>query len=102
VAVERLDPEDRLGRSLRRSYYRARIDEWTAEYRRGRDPELRQQIIDVSIREGLPSDLTALHVAAPDRVLARTATAGPLLRPIGMLLLAIGAVVLILSRRFGT
>ncbi len=94
VDIERIDPATRLGRSLRRGYYRSLLNDWTADYRRSRDPELKRQIVQVSLREEIPSDLTALHVAAPSSVLARTATPAPLLRLLGLLLTLAGALML--------
>jgi hypothetical protein len=69
-----------------------------ADYRLHRDPELRQQIVDVSLREEIPTQLTALHVASPDRVMARSATPAPLLRTVGLLLLVLGGSLLALGR----
>jgi len=99
VTPEALDPSSRTGRAVRRGWFRGRLDDWTADYRRSRDPELRRQIVEVSLREGIPTDLTALHVASPDRVLARTATPAPLLRRVGGVLLALGFVGLAAVRR---
>jgi len=102
VPVDALDPEARLGRSLRRGFYRGRLDDWMADYRRSRDPELKRQIVEVSLREEIPTSLTALHVASPDRVLSRTATPAPLLRRVGLALLFLGVAFLVASvRRVG-
>jgi len=100
VAVEPLDPDSRAGRAVRRGYFRGRLDDWTAEYRRSRDPELEQQIVAISLREEIPTALTSLHVASPDRVMARTATPAPLLRRVGILLLLAGAALLATVRRW--
>ncbi len=99
VAPEVLDPASRPGRAVRRGWFRGRLDDWMADYRRSRDPELRRQIVEVSLRERIPTDLTALQVASPDRVLARTATPAPLLRRVGGLLLAFGIMALVAVRR---
>ena len=100
VTPEALDPSSRLGRAVRRGWYRGQLEDWTADYRRSRDPELRRQIVAVSLRERIPTDLTALQVASPDRVLARTATPAPLLRRVGGLLLALGLMGLFAIRRW--
>ncbi len=100
VPVELLDPASRLGHAVRQGFYRGRLEAWTAEYRRLRDPELKRQIVAVSLREGIPTDLTALQVAAPDSVLPRTGTAAPLLRAAGLVLVLLGGLPLLLVRRW--
>ncbi len=100
VPVELLDPASRLGHAVRQGFYRERLDAWTAEYRRLRDPELKRQIVAVSLREGIPTDLTALQVAAPDSVLPRTGTAAPLLRAAGLVLVLLGGLPFLLVRRW--
>lgn len=100
VAIEPLDPLTRLGRSIRRGFFRGRLDDWMADYRRTRDPALREQIVEISLRETIPTALTSLHVASPDRVMARTATPAPLLRRLGVVLLLLGGSVLIYGRRW--
>ncbi len=84
---------------MRLGYFQGRLADWTADYRRSRDPELRRQIVEISLRERIPTDLTALQVASPDRVLARTATPAPLLRRVGGVLLVLGLVALVAIRR---
>lgn len=98
VAIEPLDPDTRAGRAVRRAFFSGRLDDWMAGYRRTRDPELRRQIVDVSLREGIPTTLTALHVASPESVMARTATPAPLLRRVGLVLVLIGAAALTVNR----
>jgi hypothetical protein len=98
VSLDSLDPSSRIGRSVRRGFFQGRLDDWMADYRLHRDPELRQQIVDVSLREEIPTQLTALHVASPDRVMARTATPAPLLRKTGLLLLVFGGALLAIGR----
>ena len=100
IEVEALDPASRMGRAVRRSFFRGRLDDWTAEYRRLRDPELRRQIVQVSLREEIPTDFTALHAASPDRVLTRAGTTAPLLRRLGLVLLALGVAGLAIGRRW--
>jgi hypothetical protein len=93
VDIEPLDPLSRVGRSVRRGFYRGQLEDWMAEYRRLRDPELKRQIVEVSVREEIPTPLTALHVAAPDRVLPRTATGAPLSRWLGLGLLVLACAI---------
>ena len=102
VTVTPLDPLTRRGRSVRRAFYRGLLDDWIDDYRRTRASDLRQQIVDVSLREGIPTALTALHVASTDRTLARTATPGPLLCRVGILLLLVGVAILAGDRRWAT
>jgi hypothetical protein len=102
IEVEELDPASALGRSIRRGFYRGRLDDLMAEYRRTRDPELRRDIVATSLAEEIPTALTSLHVASPDRVLSRTATPAPLLRGLGLIALLTGAAALFLGRRWST
>ena len=101
VEIEVLDADGRLAHALRRGFFRGRLDDWAADYRRSRDPELKRQIIEVSLREGIPTDLTALQVAAPQRVMPPTATPAPLLRIAGLLLLLFGTAILAATARWG-
>ena len=102
IPVEELDPSSALGRSIRRGFYRGRLDDLMAEYRRTRDPELKREIVATSLAEEIPTALTSLHVASPDRVLSRTATPAPLLRRLGLIALLVGAAALIMGRRWST
>lgn len=102
IEVEELDPASALGRSIRRGFYRGRLDDLMAEYRRTRDPELRRDIVATSLAEEIPTALTSLHVASPDRVLSRTATPAPLLRGLGLIALLTGAAALFFGRRWST
>lgn len=99
VEVQLLDAAGRLGHAVRRAFYRQQLESWTAEYRRLRDPELKRQIVEVSLREGIPTDLTALQVAAPETVLPRTGTPAPVLRAAGLVLLVLGLLPFLLARR---
>ncbi len=107
VEIEHLEPESRQGRAVRRGLYSRLLAAWVGDYRRSRDPDLRQQVIDVSLREGIPTELTALHVAEPalaapaaGGALPRTATPAALARILGWLLTLLGAAALWLSRRW--
>lgn len=98
TGIEILDPDSRFGRAVRRGYYSGRLSDWGDEYRKSRDPEIRKQIVAVSLREGIPTDHTSLHVASPDRVLPRTGSWAPLLRLIGILALLASAILTRLVR----
>ncbi len=100
VPVALLDPAGRAGHAVRQAFYRQQLDGWTAEYSRLRDPELKRQIVEVSLREGIPTELTALQVAAPESVLPRTGTCAPLLRTAGLLLLLASLLPLLVARRW--
>ncbi len=93
-----LPPDDPRAAAVRRQAYSLRLDEWMATYHRHRDPELKQRIVDLSVREGIPTPVTAFQVSAPD-VLPRTGTAGRLLRVVGLLFLAAGLVAGLTGRR---
>ena len=86
------DPEARSGRGIRRALYRLLLDTWEREYHRLRDPELRRQIVEVSLREGIPTNFTALHAdeQGSSRRLPSGSTPAPLLRLVGGLLLLLG------------
>jgi hypothetical protein len=99
VALEPVDPASDAGRAIRHDVQAATLADWMAEYRKGRDPELRARIVELSLAEGIPTELTGLQVDDPAGVLADTATAGPLLRRLGLLLLALGAVMAWSARR---
>lgn len=100
IEVEELDPSSALGRSIRRGFYRGRLDDQMAEYRRTRDPELKREIVATSLREEIPTALTSLHVASPDRVLSRTATPAPFLRRLGLIVVVLGIAILLIGRRW--
>ncbi len=71
-----------------------------AEYRRTRDPDLKREIVETSLREAIPTALTSLHVASPDRVLSRTGTPAPLLRRLGLIVLLMGVAVFAMGRKW--
>ncbi len=100
IPVEELDPSSPLGQSIRRGYFRGRLDDQMAEYRRTRDPDLKREIVETSLREAIPTALTSLHVASPDRALSRTATPAPLLRRLGLIVLLMGVAVLTMGRKW--
>ncbi len=95
VPIQGIDPSGRQGRALRRGMYGGLLRDWMDDYRRSRDPELRRQIVDVSLRERIPTELTALHAASPEPALPRTASWARLLRLVGLLLLALGCALLL-------
>jgi hypothetical protein len=80
------------GRAVRRGLFAARLDGWVREYRLSRDPELRARIVETSLREEIPTELTSLQVADAEGAwagrLPATATSGPLLRRAGLALVA--------------
>lgn len=99
VPIEILDPLTRSGRAVRRGFYDRQLADWTSEYRKSRDPDLRRQIVEVSLREEIPTAFTSLHVAEETAAfLPATATWAPLLRMLGTLLLFLGAAGLGLAR----
>ncbi len=99
VPLTVLDPESLAGEAVRRRLFATRLERWMADYQLNREPELRQQIVEVSLREGIPTPFTSLHVADPDAVLPSTGTAAPLLRLLGLALLVAGWLVVLRNRR---
>jgi len=99
LPVEVLDVEGEAGRALRRAFHVTLLADWMAEFRRGADPELRKKIVDTSLREGIPTELTGLQVDDATGALAGTATPGPLLRLLGSTLLGLGLALAWLVRR---
>ena len=92
VTIEELASDSRQGKALRRGTYAHQLAAWSADYAKSRDAALRQRIVELSLREGIPTDFTALQVSDPAGELPRTATPAPLLRCLGALLLLVGAV----------
>jgi hypothetical protein len=99
VTVDVLDATSEAGRAVRRGYYATLLGEWMAQYRRERDPELRERIVATSVAEGIPTDLTALQVDDPAAEMAATATPGPLLLRTGLLTSLLGWWLLRRARR---
>ncbi len=98
VDVMPMLPDDPRAAAVRRQAYGLRLDEWMATYRRHHDLELKQQIIALSVREGLPTPVTAFQVSGP-KVLPSTGTASELLQVIGLLLLGAALLTRLLGRR---
>lgn len=88
VELTPLLPDDGRAIALRREAYRLRLEDWMAAFRARPEPELRQRIVELSLREGIPTPVTAFQVDAAE-VLPKTATPAPLLRLAGLLLLAL-------------
>lgn len=65
IRVEKLAASADDAKRVRREYFRGYLDKEMKKYRKLPTPELREQIIATSIRENVPTDLTALQVSAP-------------------------------------
>ncbi|MEM7584902.1 MAG: VIT domain-containing protein [Acidobacteriota bacterium] len=91
-------PDDPRAASVRRQAYGMQLDDWMRQYRQSREPELKQRIVELSVREGIPTQVTAFHVASPD-VLPSGGTPAELLRRFGLLLLAVGLAFAAAGRR---
>jgi hypothetical protein len=89
VEPELLAADGAQGRAVRRGLFAVLLEDWMTAYQRAPDNELRRRIVEVSLREGIPTALTSLHVAAPggSGELPGTATPAALLRVLGCLLL---------------
>ena len=84
LPVELLDESAPGASVLRRGVFREVLAGWMDRYRREPDAELKRQIVETSVREGIPTAFTALQVNDPRLAgadLPRTAT------PSGALLL---------------
>jgi hypothetical protein len=83
------------GRAVRRGLFASRLERWMREYRLSRDPDLRGRIVELSLREEIPTELTGLQVAEAREgwrgVLPATATPAPLLRLAGLVALGLAA-----------
>jgi hypothetical protein len=79
VPLLAVEAESAVGKALRRDVYSARLRAWMKEYGEGRDHALRQRIVDVSVREGIPTAFTSLHVEDPRLSLYAIKPGDPLL-----------------------
>lgn len=104
VHLDRNSEASRTGLAIRRGVFQKLLDSWMASYRLNRDPDLKRQIIEASLREGIPTAFTGLHIAEPedstdDGTLPRTATSAPLLRGSGFFLMLVSGAALLAARR---
>jgi hypothetical protein len=74
-----LAAEDEQGRAARRGVYRELLAAWLESYRKEADADLKQRIVDVSLREGIPTAFTALQVDDPRLSLAVMKPGDPML-----------------------
>jgi hypothetical protein len=98
LPVEFLDESDPGASVLRRGVFREVLAGWMDRYRREPDAELRRQIVDTSVREGIPTAFTALQVDDPRLAgagLPRTATPSGALLLVGFAALAAAGLLLL-------
>lgn len=79
VEVERLEPESREGRSVRRAYYRSRLASMMRTWKQDRSDVLRDEITAISLREGIPTAFTSLQVDDPELSLVAIKPGDPIL-----------------------
>lgn len=72
-------PESSEGRAVRRGYFERQLATWMAAYKRTPDPELKQRIIETSLKEQIPTAFTALQVSSPELSLDAIKPGDPLL-----------------------
>ncbi|KFE71820.1 VIT domain-containing protein [Hyalangium minutum] len=79
VPVTVRSPESPEGRAVRRGYFERQLATWMAAYKRSPDPELKQRIIETSLKEKIPTAFTALQVSSPELSLDSIKPGDPLL-----------------------
>jgi len=79
VPVTLRSPESPEGRAVRRGYFERQLATWMAAYKRSPDAELKQRIIETSLKEGIPTAFTALQVSSPELSLDAIKPGDPLL-----------------------
>lgn len=73
-SIEQLAVKSKTGRRIRRAYFQNYLAKEMEKYRASPTAERRAAIIALSVREDVPTDLTALQVSAPRPAGARVAT----------------------------
>ncbi len=79
LPVRVLDPASEAGRALRRGHYARVLADWMARWRQSPDEKLERDIVELSLREKIPTAFTALQVDAPELSLADIKPGDPLL-----------------------
>jgi len=96
LTIELLDSGDPAGSTLRRGVFRELLASWMERYRREPGEELKRRIVEISLREGIPTALTALQVDDPRLAadsLPATATSAGALILIGAFLAILAALI---------
>jgi hypothetical protein len=76
---EQVVPDSRNGRSIRRGLYRKVLAGMMREYARSKDSALKQRIIELSLREEIPTAFTSLQVDDPELSLSAIKPGDPVL-----------------------
>ena len=79
VDVERLAPDSREGRAVRRAYYRSRLAHMMRTWKGDPSDALRAEITALSLREGIPTAFTSLQVDDPELSLVAIKPGDPIL-----------------------
>jgi hypothetical protein len=79
VDVEALPASSPEASALRRAIYQRTLRAWMKRYRDSNDYALKDKIVALSVREGIPTALTALHVEDPSLSLYAIKPGDPLL-----------------------
>jgi hypothetical protein len=80
VVPRALAADDAQGPAVRLGFYRQTLATWMEAYDRAPDRTLRERIVAVSVREGIPTALTALQVDDPDLSMRAIKPGDPVLR----------------------
>ncbi|HSP79788.1 MAG TPA: hypothetical protein VLQ93_14745, partial [Myxococcaceae bacterium] len=67
------------GQAVRRGFYERQLAAWMGAWRRSPDADLKQLIIETSLRENIPTAFTALQVSSPELSLDAVKPGDPLL-----------------------
>jgi hypothetical protein len=98
LPVELLDDSAPGALIVRRGVFREVLAGWMDRYRREPDAELKRQIVETSVREGIPTAFTALQVDDPRLAgagLPRTATSSGALLLVGSLAITAAGLLLL-------
>lgn len=74
-----LDPKSEEGKRVRRNVYRHKLVEMMNEYRVSSDAALKKRIVEISLREEIPTAFTALQVDDPELSLVAIKPGDPIL-----------------------
>jgi hypothetical protein len=83
IQPEQVEPDSRNGRSIRRGLFHKQLAGMMRDYARSKDSALKQRIIELSLREKIPTALTSLQVDDPELSLTAIKPGDPVLTVYG-------------------